>query len=254
MPCLVRSFLHLNAVTKEITGIKLKITHVSCGYAHTLFVDEKTDVWSVGCGIYGQLGHAREAKKILSSASLKSLEIVEAAISQNVFHNKHLLYRDVPDINKILEAFEQSGKPNEEEVVDNEDLSLKEDEEAESNADKPSMEWLWSFKSSVTVGRNVSDMKFNPANGDILAVAYGQYEFSLERTDFDIEGAEAKLEKAKNLYKSLTCVEFSGNAPIVVVGSADGTVGCYRVKGLDILPLSDQEQFSKIRKVVCLMR
>lgn len=125
---------------------------------------------------------------------------------------------------------------------------------AESNADKPSMEWLWSFKSSVTVGRNVSDMKFNPANGDILAVAYGQYEFSLERTDFDIEGAEAKLEKAKNLYKSLTCVEFSGNAPIVVVGSADGTVGCYRVKGLDILPLSDQEQFSKIRKVVCLMR
>ena len=54
------------------------------------------------------------------------------------------------------------------------------------------------------------------------------------------------MEKAKNLYKSLTCVEFSGNAPIVVVGSADGTVGCYRVKGLDILPLSDQEQLARL--------
>ena len=67
-----------------------------------------------------------------------------------------------------------------------------------------------------------------------------------KQPDFDIEGAEAKLEKAKNLYKSLTCVEFSGNAPIVVVGSADGTVGCYRVKGLDILPLSDQEQLARL--------
>ena len=67
-----------------------------------------------------------------------------------------------------------------------------------------------------------------------------------KQPDFDIESAEAKLEKAKNLYKSLTCVEFSGNAPIVVVGSADGTVGCYRVKGLDILPLSDQEQLARL--------
>ena len=67
-----------------------------------------------------------------------------------------------------------------------------------------------------------------------------------KQPDFDIEGAEAKLEKDKNLYKSLTCVEFSGNAPIVVVGSADGTVGCYRVKGLDILPLSDQEQLARL--------
>ena len=81
MPCLVRSFLHLNAVTKEITGIKLKITHVSCGYAHTLFVDEKTDVWSVGCGIYGQLGHGdikncRSPKQI---AIFKALQISKVA-------------------------------------------------------------------------------------------------------------------------------------------------------------------------------
>ena len=48
----------------------------------------------------------REAKQILSSASLlKSLELCEAAISQNVFHEKHLLYRDIPDIKNILEAF-----------------------------------------------------------------------------------------------------------------------------------------------------
>ena len=68
----------------------------------------------------------------------------------------------------------------------------------------------------------------------------------VKQEEFDIEGAESKLAKAKNLYKSLTCIEFSGNAPVVVVGSADGTVSCYRVKGLDILPLSDQEQLSRL--------
>ena len=66
--------------------------------------------------------------------------------------------------------------------------------------------------------------------------------------EFNIEAAEANLEKLKSLYKQLTCVEFSSNAPVVVVGSADGTVGCYRVKGLDILPLSDQEQLSRLEK------
>ena len=66
--------------------------------------------------------------------------------------------------------------------------------------------------------------------------------------EFNIEAAEANLEKLKSLYKQLTCVEFSSNAPVVVVGGADGTVGCYRVKGLDILPLSDQEQLSRLEK------
>ena len=189
--------------------------------------------------ITGDVVAAREAKKILSSASLlKSLEIVEAAISQNVFHNKHLLYRDVPDINKILEAFEQSGKPKEEKVVDDEDLSLNEDEEAESNADKPSMEWLWSFKSSVTVGRNVSDMKFNPANGDILAVAYGQYEFSLERKD----GLVCLWSLKNPMWPQIvipsasgaTSLDWSNRYPnMLAVGYYDGSIVVYDVSGME---------------------
>ena len=63
---------------------------------------------------------------------------------------------------------------------------------------------------------------------------------------FDIQGGEQRLAKRKNLYKTLTCLEFSNNAPVVVVGSADGTVGCYRINGLDILPLSDQEQLARL--------
>ena len=64
--------------------------------------------------------------------------------------------------------------------------------------------------------------------------------------EFDIQGAEDKIRKDKNLYKSLTCIEFSNNAPVIVVGSADGTVGCYRLNGLDILPLSDKEQLDRL--------
>jgi hypothetical protein len=45
------------------------------------------------------------------------------------------------------------------------------------------MERLWSFKCDLTAGRAVSGALFNTANSDLLAVSYGQYDFSLERKD-----------------------------------------------------------------------
>ena len=99
---------------------------------------------------------AREAKRILSSpALLKSLEIVEAAISQNVFHNKHLLYRDIPDISNILKAFDEGSKAKGD-GDDADDLNASEegerDDEGVTKGDVPSIEWLWSFKSSAPWG------------------------------------------------------------------------------------------------------
>ena len=185
---------------------------------------------------------AREAKRILSSpALLKSLEIVEAAISQNVFHNKHLLYRDIPDISNILKALDENSKAKGE-GDDEDDFGAAEegerDDEAVTKADKASIEWLWSFKSSVTVGRNVSDMKFNPINGDILAVSYGQYEFSLERKD----GLVCLWSLKNPMWPQIvipsasgaTCLDWSNRYPnMLAVGYYDGSIVVYDVSGED---------------------
>ncbi len=185
---------------------------------------------------------AREAKRILSSpALLKSLEIVEAAISQNVFHNKHLLYRDIPDISNILKAFDEGSKAKGD-GDDADDLNASEegerDDEGVTKGDKASIEWLWSFKSSVTVGRNVSDMKFNPINGDILAVSYGQYEFSLERKD----GLVCLWSLKNPMWPQIvipsasgaTCLDWSNRYPnMLAVGYYDGSIVVYDVSGED---------------------
>ena len=93
---------------------------------------------------------------------------------------------------------------------------------------------MWNWKKRKTITRSSFDFE---ERLPILSVVCDSYSFLF-----------FVLEKLKSLYKQLTCVEFSSNAPVVVVGSADGTVGCYRVKGLDILPLSDQEQLSRLEK------
>ena len=80
----------------------------------------------------------QEAKKILSSASLlKSLEIVEAAISQNVFIiNIYYIgmYRIIilEHLNKVENQRRRKSWMMK--------ICHRTDEEAESNADKPSMD------------------------------------------------------------------------------------------------------------------
>ena len=187
---------------------------------------------------------AREAKQILSSVSLlKSLELCEAAISQNVFHEKHLLYRDIPDIKNILDAFAAVPAASAEE----EDVLLGDGEDAEAPLEKPSMTWLWSFKSSVTVGRNVSGLKFNPANGDLLATTYGQYEFSLERKD----GLVCIWSLKNPMWPQLvipsaagaTSLDWSNRYPnLLAVGHYDGSIIVYDITADGAVALLDSTQ------------
>jgi WD40 repeat protein len=59
-------------------------------------------------------------------------------------------------------------------------------------------------------------------------------EEELAPVDTEEELAEAAdaVEQLKNQYKKLTCIEFAPDAPVVVVGSADGTVCCLRIHGM----------------------
>jgi hypothetical protein len=51
-------------------------------------------------------------------------------------------------------------------------------------------------------------------------------------TDEELAAAEDAVKQLKTQYKKLTCLEFAPDAPVVVVGAADGTVCCLRIHGM----------------------
>ena len=39
-----------------------RVTQIDAGYAHTLLLTEKGDVWTFGCGLFGQMGNGDNKK------------------------------------------------------------------------------------------------------------------------------------------------------------------------------------------------
>ena len=39
-----------------------RVTQIDAGYAHTLLMSEKGDVWTFGCGLFGQMGNGDNKK------------------------------------------------------------------------------------------------------------------------------------------------------------------------------------------------
>ena len=62
--------------------------------------------------------------------------------------------------------------------------------------------------------------------------------------------AEEAVEQLRTQYKKLTCIEFASDAPVVVVGSADGTVCCLRVHGMGVPPYSTDEQRDRLESAL----
>ena len=97
------------------------------------------------------------------------------------------------------------------------------------------------------------------ANDPLLALAKSMRQQKGEMTEEDLapvdteeqlSAAEDDLEQLRTKYKKLTCIEFAPDAPVVVVGSADGTVCCLRVHGMDVPPYSTDEQMERLESAL----
>ena len=93
------------------------------------------------------------------------------------------------------------------------------------------------------------------ANDPLLALAMSMKQQKGEMTEEDLKPvdtdeqlakAEDDLEQMRNKYKKLTCIEFAPDAPVVVVGAADGTVCCLRIHGMEVPPYSSDEQKDRL--------
>ena len=136
-------------------------------------------------------------------------------VAQNVFHPKHLAYRNIAQRgNKRIDM--TLGAP-------------------------PDLPALWGFECEASAGRNISCMEWNPAQNDLLAVGYGEFDFSKQRDGLILFWSlknPSFPDKMIATHCSVTCLAFSRHHPnLLAVGLYDGTVCTYDVRKNDMKPL-----------------
>ena len=173
---------------------------------------------------------SKKNASILSSNGLfKSLELMERAVQQNLYHESHLRYRNYPSGNdaKVLihdgMRKKKSGRKNKDDG----------DESIAVPKKGVSMSKLFTFNSNLASGRTATTMSWNRGNKDILAVGYGAFHLS----DSEKEGGlvlfwsirnPAHPEKIIKTVSGVTAIDFSTAHPnMLAVGMYDGTVAIY---------------------------
>jgi hypothetical protein len=141
-------------------------------------------------------------KAIFESGRFKeALMAAERIIIQNIYHDKQLLYREPP--------LPDAG--------------------GESKGRGAKLEQLFTFKCPLTEGRTVTCMSWNKLNPDLLAVGYGDFEFSKQRDGLVLFWSVKNPEYPHKVYRtecSVTSVAFGNqSANLLAVGLYDGTVG-----------------------------
>ncbi|CAB3991989.1 Hypothetical predicted protein, partial [Paramuricea clavata] len=98
----------------------------------------------------------------------KDLFTMERVISLNTFQARQARYRGLAVVPDIDEKVEKDPDKLPSPVISLTELG-------------PNLDKLWTYSCSMTKGRNVSCMAWNPQNPDILAVGYGEFEFSNQK-------------------------------------------------------------------------
>jgi len=82
---------------------------------------------------------------------------------------------------KICFLVEVEPQPTAE--VDKAKVTARSSQKVETISDLgPSLDRLWSYQCSLTKGRNVSCIAWNRVNPDLVAVGYGQFEYTKQKS------------------------------------------------------------------------
>ncbi|KAI8774111.1 WD repeat-containing protein 78, partial [Biomphalaria glabrata] len=98
----------------------------------------------------------------------------------------------------------------------------------------PNLDRLWSYTCHLTKDKNVSCMAWNRVNQDLLAVGYGQWEFSAQKSGLVCCWCIKNPEYPERVFMSkegVTAVDFStANPNLLAVGYYDGGIAVYNVR------------------------
>ena len=163
---------------------------------------------------------------------LEHLSTLERAIQQNNFHVDHLKYRNFV---KASDPLQLSSVEDNKELLDVAEFQL-----------KPELKRLWAFQCDLTIGRTVSCMAWNPVNQDLLAVAYGQFEFRHQTGGLVLFWSLKNPEYPQRIYKmehGVTSIDFSTMHPnLLAVGLYNGVVAIYDTRREENAPVLESGQ------------
>ncbi|XP_070195280.1 dynein axonemal intermediate chain 4-like isoform X2 [Littorina saxatilis] len=212
-----------SASVKSGSRVESRVTMSSSVGGSELFASKETGVGSFQSDVT-----AVDEDKIMKSDSLKKdLFIMERVINLNTYQPKQALYRGfdiVPDIDHELTNVNQIAVS---------DMG-------------PNLDRLWSYFCPLTKGRNVACLAWNKSNPDLVAVGYGQFDFTNQKSGLICCWSLKNPEYPERVYTSkhgVTALDFSvANANILAAGFYDGGVAIYNVRKTDDEPILDNQK------------
>lgn len=152
----------------------------------------------------------------------ESLAKVERMLTQNEYHGQHLEYRNYRSAQVARVAPEPS--------TDND------------GTEAPALRNLWTFSCDHTDGRNVSAMAWNKDDTDLVAAAYGEFDFTVEQKDGAIALWSLKNpthpERVYSLPCGVTAIDWSAYHPfLLAVGLYDGNVAIFDMRSEEDSPI-----------------
>ncbi|XP_060590688.1 dynein axonemal intermediate chain 4-like isoform X2 [Ruditapes philippinarum] len=183
---------------------------------------------------------AIDEDKILQSESFKTdLFVMERVINLNSYQGKQALYRGFNIVNG--NESEESAPISVPDI--DQDLSAATQQLAVSGDVGPNFDRLWSYTCKGTQGRNVSCLSWNKSNPDLVAVGYGQFEFSNQKEGLLMCWSLKNPEFPERVYtckEGVTAADFSRvNPSLLAVGLYDGGVAVYNVRHSTDEPILD---------------
>jgi len=144
------------------------------------------------------------------------LFLMERVVNLNTYQNKQALYRG---FTPLIESISAGSN------VTVQDMG-------------PNLDRLWSYNCNLTRNKNVSCIAWNKSNPDLVAVGYGQFEFTNQKPGTVCCWCIKNPEFPERVFSSkhgVTALDFSSaNANLLAVGYYDGGIAVYNVrKSLD---------------------
>jgi hypothetical protein len=169
-----------------------------------------------------------------------SLRVVEHMVAQNIFHAKHLDFRNfAPDrANEIrrLRAMElaQRGGDVTPPVGGAQQGATVLGLAVPTFRPQSGLQLLWSYTCAIAQEKNVSCMAFSHQNYDLLAVGYGSFSFTKQTPGAVLCWSPKNPDYPDRVYPTtcgVTAVDFSRAHPYVLaVALYDGTIAIYDVR------------------------
>ncbi|CAG2202637.1 WD repeat-containing protein 78 [Mytilus edulis] len=161
--------------------------------SESVFASKETGVSSIP----SELSAVEEDRIMKSENLLRDLFIMERVVNLNTYQSRQALYRGYPVLTEL-----------EKEMSANQQLSVSDM--------GPNFDRLWSYQCPLTKGRNVSSMSWNKLNPDLIAIGYGQFEFSDQKSGLVCCWSLKNPEYPERIYtckEGVTTVDFSKMHP-----------------------------------------